>query len=723
MSINDLDKIQKPHWFTKLDLFSKRPHFYIHDSLFFQTKFGAFFSIIVSLLILTAGVYFGREIWLKDNPTVNTKFEVTPEPGELVLDKDKWDCFFGLQFNNTLFIDESFYTIKGRLFTYTNDNGLSDSEFNIEPCTENSLSETNKEIFSSYSHDNAYCISWNNTQTLSLQKMWGQEGFSYIDISIWPCINSTENNNSCATPEELNNKLSIGVFDLYTIYYFVDSTNYHEPYTKTVKNSFFAVSYKTFIHSILWIYHSEIKSDIGFLLTQEVKSEAFFIDSLQLNYYSEPETDSRYVRFQFQVTNYKQVYQRSYIKLQTFCAQLGGLINFFIICGTIICFSMNEFMYRNYLVNYFYDIDYEGYDKKEKGKKQNTNWFRSYSSNKLAINKISNSKLSKLDNINHSNVIQNQSHSLSNCKSSKNFESCISDNDHSRNSIRNSSNNQILSNNTSKNNKIIHNNFININNNGKNNINKISHPKEIKKDLVINNDNKNSLVVPIKSDIGYLSNHKNNFNKNQEILSISEKSKDTDNLNNQEIQRLNKQAFLENEAILFPKIIEKPVNRGKFFFSFSEKLCFFCRRNHKNMFFDKTYQNLKHSLSIENILNLNQTIHKMRYFLLTDYENKLFDSIGNPITSFGEIHKNAEPTNIGKNTNTASSNFKRTNSFMKMNDFIRKKNSEFYSNKNFGYQGNNGDLADKEGFHIEEITKSNNKNTLYELIMAYNSRP
>lgn len=344
-----------PSTISKFDLIGKTPDINVQGRSTFNTFTGGILSILIFILTILTSFYFSREIWEKKNPKVNRSIVPNPLPGDIIIG-DEWDFFFGLQFNNTLYIDNSIYTIKGRLFKFIPGEGLKMQEYKIEPCKNDSFRQNHKEHFLQYNINGAWCVSKENIPDLKISNVWGKPGFSFIDVSLWPCKNTTTNTN-CKSIEEINSKLNIGVFSIYTLYSITITTDYDEPYKFVVYNDFIPVSYKSFTHSILYFYHSEIRSDVGFLLEESKIKQSFGIDRLKINYYNQPEIDQRFMRFQFQISNWKELYNRNFIKLQDIAAQIGGIINVFYIGSIIINYLIREYFYRRYLVDRFLGFD------------------------------------------------------------------------------------------------------------------------------------------------------------------------------------------------------------------------------------------------------------------------------------------------------------------------------------------------------------------------------
>ena len=61
--------------------------------------------------------------------------------------------------------------------------------------------------------NNSYCLKDLNLN-VTLAGEYKYERMTYIRIRIYPCVNSTENNNSCKSQEEIDNYMSSGYFSI-----------------------------------------------------------------------------------------------------------------------------------------------------------------------------------------------------------------------------------------------------------------------------------------------------------------------------------------------------------------------------------------------------------------------------------------------------------------------------------------------------------------------------
>lgn len=219
------------NFLTSVDQLGHNQFFKINGLTSFKNVFGGLISLFFIIAIFVCSIYFGRTILEKTNPITNSYIENDSSPAEIRLDKEKWDFFFGLQYKNKLYIDETIYTVKTRMYTFTS-NVFYIKDIKTEACTKDSFTNNTYSSFSKYNFNEAICISKTQNTDLMLNRLWGQEDFKYIEISLYPCRNETKNSSksiTCQSDEIINKYLKTGVFQyiLYTTIFKQKTLNPH----------------------------------------------------------------------------------------------------------------------------------------------------------------------------------------------------------------------------------------------------------------------------------------------------------------------------------------------------------------------------------------------------------------------------------------------------------------------------------------------------------------
>ena len=388
-------KITLKSLFMKIDIFGYIPTLSIKNQLFYQTFFGGILTLIVIIIGIIATIFFSQELFKKSSPSVNLSSEPLMHPPILNY-FNNFEFLIGIQNSEYLTeINEKIFSAKGILFkTIINESGTYNlkSDINLTSC-DIALSENkNKEIFSDLNLKGYYCISNIQTEDPYIAEHWGNNGFVMIQIKFVDCDNSTGN---CASEEEINNFLHSADLSLYFSDNLVSTRNYKYPFTKILKEQTLKVSESYKVSLIQYLKHIRIESDDGILFTTNHTKNSFTLGEFTHNTVFERDS-STFLSLSIELENTLQKYQRKYYKLQDLAAQSGGIINCCYMIAMIILKYYEKNSYFEYLINNFFEVRLEEFQKTIK--------IQSYKKNNHHINKASSEKMkNSINNINTNN--------------------------------------------------------------------------------------------------------------------------------------------------------------------------------------------------------------------------------------------------------------------------------------------------------------------------------
>ena len=147
------------------------------------------------------------------------------------VDLNKLYFAFALEHPKTTsrFIDESIYTaqvafidkrkVGDQLETYET------RYLDFEPCILENFGQDYRNLFVENELINSYCIKDFN-YNLTFAGGYKYERITYIRIRIYPCVNSTKNNNGCKSQEEIDFYLTSGYFSIVLKDFGLNPSNY-----------------------------------------------------------------------------------------------------------------------------------------------------------------------------------------------------------------------------------------------------------------------------------------------------------------------------------------------------------------------------------------------------------------------------------------------------------------------------------------------------------------
>jgi len=196
--------------FKSTDIMGPALHFNINGEQKLTSRLGIIISLSVYSLILTAVIFFGKEIWEKNNPSVNLSNEIEENPLGVSVDFKNFDIFFGIRNKaNKFFIDQRIYTVKASLYSLAKNESSTffiSRDLKVEPCKANSFEEGS--VMRKFDNSGGWCVSRNQSfdlSEISVKGLFGKESFQQIRVLFYECKNSKEKNSLPSNSVDANN--------------------------------------------------------------------------------------------------------------------------------------------------------------------------------------------------------------------------------------------------------------------------------------------------------------------------------------------------------------------------------------------------------------------------------------------------------------------------------------------------------------------------------------
>ena len=404
-------------YFLFIDIFGSKAHFTINGRKTYQTVFGAFMTIISYIIIFIFFFIFSKEIIYHRKPNIITSDLIDSSPIHFMI-SNEFVWAFSLQFSNfSCFIDETVYNVDAyiAISNVFEDGSVIESRkyLNLVKCSNYSFTSI-PEYFYGLNINNLYCV---NLTGITLRGVFMEDKWTTINFQFKKCVNSTNNNNSCKSPDEITEILNGGYMGIFTTDYQINPNNYEQPAQIYGKNIFTTFSVKHY--SDFWVYFQikQINTDTG-ILFDSIISESVL--SYEYTYENKDyrESDIFLTVYLRESTNRK-VLDRSYSKFQDVAANIGGIIKIIFIIGEIITFYIRRTLYKNYILQFF-NLDeskFEEFSREEKNeiiKLQTNDVFSSDNNNKQNQSMYNKSKSNlQLLNLNKNKTLKLKTKDLS----------------------------------------------------------------------------------------------------------------------------------------------------------------------------------------------------------------------------------------------------------------------------------------------------------------------
>ena len=350
-----------------IDLFSKNLELYYNGKSKKTSRIGTIFTLIYISIFLTIFLYKLIKMLEKYNGTFYITYTYKKEPPSIELSNEIFYGGFALENPETYdeFIDESIYFPKA-YYKRAERNGKnwewSIKEIELEKCKIEKFGSSHRDKFKGKELNNLYCFKEINE---TLMGHYSYDHYSLIFISLFPCINSTENNNHCKPIEVIDYYLrgtfvSIQMQDIE-----LTPQNYDFPYLATTKDIYYTIGKKLFqeVQTFFQIVNVETDTDIiGFTDFQSFKTDKLLkYDSMNImsniietNVY---ETGESFCDITLKLSNNVLTQRRTYIKLFDILGNIGGLMEvIFSLLKLVSSFSTN-IIYEESLVNNLFEFN------------------------------------------------------------------------------------------------------------------------------------------------------------------------------------------------------------------------------------------------------------------------------------------------------------------------------------------------------------------------------
>ena len=198
--------------YLDFDIYSKTIGFFYNDKEKLGTIFGFILTIIYILISLFLFIFYTISTNKKSNIKVHDSVLYQKEVPEMNINSDTFYFAFGVEnylTGYTRFIDETIYYPKvfyvkkikeGSIFKEIEEKPLA-----VERCISDKFGKDYQHLIVKEEINNSYCI---NNFNLTLSGNFKYDKLSYIKINIYPCVNTTENNNHCKSRNIIDSFLS-----------------------------------------------------------------------------------------------------------------------------------------------------------------------------------------------------------------------------------------------------------------------------------------------------------------------------------------------------------------------------------------------------------------------------------------------------------------------------------------------------------------------------------
>ena len=299
----------------------------------YKTLIGGIISILTVLFSIICCLYFLIRMLKREDLSVILSSQIDYYVN--LTDSHKLPFLFRLTDTNSIPYEEDeklYYMTMSVWFGGSNDSSLAPTaiqykhSLNVSKCNlDIHFDSKYKELFKGIENLNSYyCIEPRNYS----QTIYGLYGsyypFSYYSFTMRYCSNTTQNDNSCYSINEIKEKFATPYLDLIFLDYTINSLNSKNVEQVSIRKERFELSAKLYKRIYLYLENIKYITDTGYIFTHNKITSFFrYISSkVDTNIYDTPVIAT--VSVMNSITS--STYHKKYTKFQDYLATIGGII-------------------------------------------------------------------------------------------------------------------------------------------------------------------------------------------------------------------------------------------------------------------------------------------------------------------------------------------------------------------------------------------------------------
>ena len=348
------------NYYFNFDMYARSPNFYFKNHDRINTCFGTLLTLVYIIVSLTLFIYHSIITIQRKNFKVHDSTIYGQEMPFIDLNSNILYFAFGLEDPLTMnrFIDDSIYIPK---IVFVDKAKINDElvtvyqqNLEIEKCKVINFGENYQHLFLEDELNNSYCLK-KFEQNLTLAGGYKYERFSYIRIRIYPCVNSSENNFSCKSQEEIDHFMSSGYFSIILKDIGLNPANYSIPVIPTLQDLYTTIDKRIYKNYILNLGVTEIHTDIG-LFQENIKTQKYLQFRKEMETFTFRNEEEYYqgksvIIAQLKLDDNINVQTRSYIKIPEIFSTIGGYMQLMNTAFLLLTIVVNKFNFELKIIN------------------------------------------------------------------------------------------------------------------------------------------------------------------------------------------------------------------------------------------------------------------------------------------------------------------------------------------------------------------------------------
>ena len=313
------------------DIYSRRISFFYKNKEKIGSSLGIVLTFLYAMISITLFLYYFIRTIRKDEVTPSDSTIYPSTIPSFDINKNTFYLAFGLEHPTKFirFIDEKIYYPEVLFVQRNKESGQfvkkEETILSIERCDVSKFGEEYQNLFQEEDLYNSYCLKDFN---LTLKGGFKFDKMSFIKINIYPCKNSSENNNHCKPQKEIDFYLTSGYFSILAKDIGLNPFNYSFPTLPLIQDIYTVIDKSFRTEFIIYFGITEIDTDIG-LFTTNIKKETYlkYINNYHTIFLSEDDdylSGKEILTAQIRLQDSIYFQKRSYSKMSQVFSTTGG---------------------------------------------------------------------------------------------------------------------------------------------------------------------------------------------------------------------------------------------------------------------------------------------------------------------------------------------------------------------------------------------------------------
>ena len=319
--------------YSNLDIYAKRASFFYNN----QERIGSYFGLFLTALYIIASIvlfiyYLILTIERKEIRVYDSSLYAQEMP-YININKNSFYFAFGLEDPVTLnrFVNETIYKAEVVFIDRVKKNGefetIVKDELPLEKCNVENFGKNYQHLFLEGELKNSYCLK-DFDYNLTFAGGFKYERMSYLRIKIYPCKNSSENNNHCQPQEIIDHFLTSGYFSILLKDIGLNPSNYSDPIIPTLQDLYTTIDRRLYKNYILNFGLAEIQTDTG-LIEQNIQKNKYIqfrkdVQTFSFRDESDYLAGNEICLIQIRLDDNILVQKRTYTKISEILSLIGG---------------------------------------------------------------------------------------------------------------------------------------------------------------------------------------------------------------------------------------------------------------------------------------------------------------------------------------------------------------------------------------------------------------